>query len=70
MSVLPWLEVPAAVLSLEQSVPLAPLAWAAPLGEQTPEEAVPFDLAVRFRLVSILPCYVSMRAAHPWEPLC
>ncbi len=37
LSVLPWLEVPAAVLSLERAVPLAPLAWVALLGEQAPE---------------------------------
>ena len=64
LSVLPWLEVPAAGLSLERAARVAPPAWVAPLGEQTPEEAVPFDLAVWFRLDSIHPCYVSVRSAH------
>ena len=65
LSVLPWVEVPAAGLSLGRLAQLAPPAWVAPLEEQTPEQAVPSDLVVWFQLVLILPCYVSVRAAHP-----
>ena len=37
LSVLPWVEVPAAGLSLGRLAQLAPLAWSAPLVGQIPE---------------------------------